>query len=655
MRPRSRISLSAAILTVALLTGAVGPNDQALLDAARKGDVAAVRSLLKDGADPNAAQGDGLTALHLASLSGNLEVAKALLGAGATVTRVTRIGAFTPLHLAAEGAHTALVQELLTAGADPAAVGMPTGATPLHLAAKAVGGEAAVRLLLQRGAPVNAQESVLGETALMIAAASGRLATVRELLSNGADPAVRTVVVDVLRRMVIDKASRERLDKAVAEVRNSSTDGWDRPLTMKETQAAIAIQRQFLNSRSEVEAWIGKSLDDLGPEDVASVRNYSDTGIKYVSRPIWNTQVGITGGMTALLFAARDGQIEAAAALLDSGADVNQVAGDGTSPLGLAALNGQYDLAMMLLERGADPNIAASTDGVAPLFAVVQTQWANFTGYPQPRAQDRQKAGYMDLMKALLDAGANPDHRLTSHLWYWEHGNGNRGGLDINGATAFFRAAMARDIDALKLLTAYRADPNIPTVWGEVGMRDERQEDGRTGDDSGLPPIPAGTPNMYPIHAAAGGGALGAVAVDVNAVPKNELNGLKYLVDELGADVNLVSSWGYAPMHYAAVRGDHAMIDYLISKGAKINPISRLGQTPVDMARGGGAGFHYRAELPETVRYMVNLGAEFRCKDTHFRGTGYWCAGTGVPVFKGIVVIPEEPTPAKESPRPTPQ
>jgi ankyrin repeat protein len=644
---------AAALVAVALFTGAAAPDDKALLDAARRGDAAAVRSLLREGADANAAQGDGMTALHLAAQRSSLEVTKLLLGAGAKVSAVTRIGRFTPLHVAAEGAHLDVVQALLDAGADPAALAESTRATPLHLAAKALNGESTVRLLMARGAPVNAREASHGQTALMIAAAYGRVPTVRMLLEGGADPGIATTVVDVIQRLVIDKAARERLDKALEEVRNNAPDdGWNRPLTQAETQAAIEIQRQFLASREEIEAWIGKPLDKVTVDDVSSIRNYSESGVKYATRPIWEMQVGITGGMTALLHAAREGHIEAAQALLDGGADIDQVAGDGTSPLGLAALNGQFDLAMMLVARGAKPNLASKTDGIAPLFAVVQTQWSNFTGYPQPRAQDRQRASYLEVMEALLEAGADPNARLKTHLWFWEHGNGNRGGLDINGSTAFFRATMARDLEAMKLLAAHGADPNIPTVWGEVGMRAERQEDGRTGDDSGLPPMPAGTPNMYPIHAAAGGGALGAVAIDINAVPKQELNALRYLVEVHGANVNQRSSWGYTPMHYAAIRGDHAMIDYLLSKGAEINPVSRLGQTPVDMARGGGAGFHYRAELAATVRYMVDLGAEFRCKNTHFRGTGYWCAGAGVPVFNGIVVVPEEPTPPKSGAAP---
>src|SRR5207237_1234815 len=111
---------------------------------------------------------------------------------------------------------------LIQAGADPAAVAMPTGATPLHLAAKALDGEATIRVLLEHGAPVDALEASLGQTALMVAAAYGRNATVRELLNRGANPAIRSVVVDVFQRMVIDKAAKQRLDEAMQEIRNSS-------------------------------------------------------------------------------------------------------------------------------------------------------------------------------------------------------------------------------------------------------------------------------------------------------------------------------------------------------------------------------------------------------------------------------------------------
>src|SRR5690606_38017175 len=148
------------------------------------------------------------------------------------------------------------------------------------------------------------------------------------------------------------------------------------------------------------------------------------------------------------------------------------------------------------------------------------------------------------------------------------------------------------------------ADPTIPTRWPEAGMRAGRQQDGRLQEDSGLPIMPEGTPNMYPIHAAAGGGYLGLGAFMVNNVPNNFLAAVQYLVEEHGADVNQRDSWGYTPLHYAAVRGGNDLIEYLVSKGADVNAVSRLGQSTADMARGGRAGYFSRTPYPETVELL---------------------------------------------------
>src|SRR4051812_14806106 len=155
---RARL-LSGALLAVALLSGSILPDDRALLDAAKRGDAAAVKSLLKEGVSPNAAQGDGLTALHIAAGQGNLEVVKVLIGAKANVDAKTKIGEYTPLHVAAEAAQGLVVKALLDAGADPKLTTTNTGVTPLHLAAKAVNGELAVKELLAHGAPANAREA----------------------------------------------------------------------------------------------------------------------------------------------------------------------------------------------------------------------------------------------------------------------------------------------------------------------------------------------------------------------------------------------------------------------------------------------------------------------------------------------------------------
>ena len=633
-------------LAVALLSAAAPPPDP-LLDAAARGDLQALRALLEGGADPGVALGDGLTALHIAAEEGNVDMAKLLLDAGADAEAKTRIGSYTPLHLAAGSAHLDVVEVLLRAGADVAAETTNSGATPLHLAARAMAGERVVRALLEHGAAVNAVESAAGQTPLMFAASYGRVGSVRQLLRHGADPGRRTGVVDVLRNVALDRAAEERLKEAATAIRQDAPEGTDRALTAAEIQTAIMAQREFLRSDEEV----GKALEGYHPDQLINRVEYWNTpgGFKSVEqvelRPRWETWVGKTGGMTALLHAAREGHVEVVEVLLDGGADIDQVSGDGSSPLVLALLNGQFELAMVLIERGADPSIATVTDGVSPLFAVLQTRWAGkySESYSQPRAHDNQQTRHMDVLNALLEAGADPNARLKTHLWHWEFVDGatSKMGLDITGATPFWRAAFAQDVDAMRALVAYGADPRIPTMWPEPGMRNGvggsgRQPDGRIMEDSGLPIIPQGTPNMYPIHAAAGGGYLGLGAYAVNNVPDNFIDAVKFLVEEHGVDVNLPDSWGYTPLHYASVRGGNDLIEYLVSKGADVQAVSRLGQTTADMARGGNAGYFARTYYPETVELLQSLGSGFNCLHTHFRGTGDYCHTSGAPLFEGV-------------------
>ena len=140
--------------------------------------------------------------------------------------------------------------------------------------------------------------------------------------------------------------------------------------------------------------------------------------------------ISAKGGLTALHHAARQGHVPAALALLEGGADVNQKSGDGHTPLLIAIINGQFDVAMLLVERRANPNVAAENLGVTPLWAAINTQWQPRTRFPQPQEMELQKSTYLDVMKALLEAGADPDARVRVHPWYMVYtgcGNGNCG------------------------------------------------------------------------------------------------------------------------------------------------------------------------------------------------------------------------------------
>src|SRR5436190_11772262 len=205
MMRRLVISTSAiGALCLSVLLGAAAP--ASLVDAAMQGNRDAVRQLLKQGADVNSAQGDGMTALHWAVQKGDVELVHTLLYAGANLKATTRIGGYTPLLIASKDGNASMVETLVTAGADPNAT-TANGATPLMLAAQA-GNAAAVKALIERGANVNAKEKVKGESALTFAAAYGRADVIRVLAAHRADPKITTNVIDMA---VYNKEEAERL------------------------------------------------------------------------------------------------------------------------------------------------------------------------------------------------------------------------------------------------------------------------------------------------------------------------------------------------------------------------------------------------------------------------------------------------------------
>jgi ankyrin repeat protein len=245
---------------------------------------------------------------------------------------------------------------------------------------------------------------------------------------------------------------------------------------------------------------------------------------------------------------------------------------------------------------------------VTPLYAALNVQWAPHALYPQPRAFQQQQITYLDLMKALLDKGADPNRRLARKVWYSEY-NFDLAGVDEIGATPFWRAAFAGDVPAMTLLMEAGADPNIPTMKpagrpraGDQGGRETIQ------DVSGLPPVPLGGPGVTPLQAAAGVGfGEGFAANSHTHAPGGFLPGIKFLVEVAGADVNAVDHEGNTALHHAAARGDNDSILYLVSKGADVTKVNREGQTTADLANGPVQRVQ---PWPETVKLLEKLGSK---------------------------------------------
>jgi len=469
-----------------------------------------------------AAGGDGMTPLHWAVYRDDASAVRSLIASGADVKATTRVGAITPLSLACTNGDVAVIELLLKAGAD---VKAPTsdGATPLMLAA-ASGSVDALKLLIDRDADVNAKESADGHTALMFAAAKNRAAAVELLLKNGADAAATSTV---------EKLERSRVDEDGNPIPAAPAGGAGRG----------------------AQAGGGRSGGGLGGQ----ARGASAT---------------IMGGMTALLLAAREGNLESARALFAGGANINQASeSDKTSPLVIAITNGHYDLAKFLLDHGADANLA-TVDGLTPLYDAEDTEWAEVGWGPNP-ITFQERVTYLDLMKALLEHGANPNARLIKPLWFRPTSH-NQEWVDKKGATAFWRAAQSSDVAAMRLLKSAGADPNLATEEG-----------------------------VTPLMVAAG---LGWGANATRNVPDSWLAAVRYCV-ELGADVNAKDAYSYTALHGAAYRGDNEVVKFLVQKGAQLDVRSKRGQTVTDMANGPMVNAHLPMEHPDTIALLEKLGA----------------------------------------------
>ena len=563
------------------------PNEAPVADAAQINDVSMVRDLLRQGADPNAAQTDGLTALHWSALNNESEMVEILLFAGANPSSTSRLGGYTPLHMASRAGHAEIVNKLLGAGADPNRY-TTTGVTSMHFAAESNSIEL-IKMLALAGGDVNSVDNYSNRTPLMFASTRNAISAVQALIDLDADLSMTNNIKDY-----------EKIAKNATEIRNRRSrirEAAEDPQPEEEQEGRRGPPGGAgANRSSNPSGYLSteKVETEKGPKVLSSIQ-----------------QIGKQGGFTALHYAARDGNMESARLLIQAGADVNQTSeGDQSSPLLVAVINGNYDLAKELLEAGADPNIL-SDDEAGPLFAALNIEWSLRTWYPQPQAFRQQETTYLQLMEELLLAGADPNQRTGTHIWYAAY-NAGRMGVDFAGATPFWRAAYAQDVEAMKLLVKYGADHDVWT-WNIIDPRRRAffaalNEGEEEEDPSGLPPVAHGGLGVHPLHAASGVGfGTSRVAQQHRGVPDGWLPAVKYLVEELGIDPNLRDKDGFSAVHHSAARGDNETILYLVSQGADVTLISRRGQTTADLANSP----EQRAQPhPITIALLEKLGSK---------------------------------------------
>ncbi len=541
---------SLVLLLLPIVSFSAGPAEVA--DALMRGDTPAARNLIAHHADVNAIQPDGATALHWAVYRSDKEMVDLLLHAGANPKAANREGS-TPLWLASINGDAAIIGALIQAGAD-ANEHLPLGRTPLMAAAR-TGNVDAIRVLLDHGAQVNVKETLRGTTPLMWAADEGHAPAIRLLIQGGADFKARSDMAERGRGPALGKSNDPR--KAVAAQGAALAAG--KALDLRDLSnlrgddngiggpggagnGAAGGSRGGSRRGGARGGRGGAAAGDQGFDvnDDAAVAAFGFRG-----RPAPKDG----GALTPLVYAVRANDLESVKALLDAGADVNQVTGYGWSPLLVATQNRYYKLGAYLIDRGADVNLA-NKGGWTPLYLATDNRNIESGDYPVRKGD----MDHLDFIKLLLEKGADVNARMkdstetrTVFTNQW---------LDENGATAFLRASQSGDLVLMKLLLAHGADPKIDTVL-----------------------------HVTPLQVAAGIGWVEGITYEWS--PEATLEAVKMLIG-LGLDVNAQADTGRTAMHGAAHKGRTDVIQVLADHGAKLD-VRDYGNTD---NRGGKLAVH---------------------------------------------------------------
>ena len=437
----------------------------------------------------------------------------------------------TALHWAVYNEDVALVEELIRAGAK-ATTANREGATPFYLAA--IGGNPQIMdKLLKQGVDVNGTVLRHGETPIMFAARTGRPEAVKLLLEAGA-----------------------RVDAKE---------------TMRQTTALMWAAEQGHAEVIELLVAAGADVNAQSTIEEAKRRR----GVVYKQGDNQHT-----GGVTPLVLAARQGNLQAVKALAEKGADLNKPSGDGSTAMVVAIQNGHYDVATYLVEKGADIN-KANEKGWTPLYLSVKHRNLETGTIPVPNQHQAT-----DFIKLLLSRdGINVNARIGFNT---EIRNGQRATwFEEDGATAFIRAALCGDIEVMRMLLAKGADPNIKTTDGTTALM-----------------------------AAAG---VGYTEGFIQYRSKEDSIAAVKLLLELGADVNAKNDGAMTALHGAAHRAALEEIELLVEKGADLGAESKpaakfgnstFGLTPLDWAQGVPIGVQSAIYHADAVDLITSLMKE---------------------------------------------
>lgn len=459
-------------------------------------------------AAPAAAQSG--EAIAIAARDGDRAAVRRLLQRG-TDPGARQADGTTALHWAVRADDLELARLLLAAGAHADVVNR-YGVTPLSLAASN-GHAPMLRLLLERGATVKSADAAVpgGRTLLMLAARAGRVDALRLLVEHGADVHAREPRTGTTALMW---AAVENRGDAVRYLAGAGAD---------------------INARA--------ALTQYPHTPPAVVGDALEPGVSYVGQTVLPK-----GGWTALMYAARQGALQAARALADAGADLDVRDPDGTSALLFAIINAHYDVASMLVQKGANPNLADNA-GMTPLYAAVDMHTLAST-FGRPDLPPAAVAGSVDAVRMLLAAGADPNARLSSRILKRVY---NAGDAKLGeGATPFMRAARGGDVAVMRLLLAAGADPAVTQKNGNTPML-----------------LAASLASERDANNPLRGGEAEALAA------------LEICLQQ-GLDVNAVSAAGDSVIHVAL--GSPTVIRFLARHGARLDVRNKQGRTPLEAA-----------------------------------------------------------------------